>query len=407
LIDVVCRDRRRHFSRRQVFSLVSISSASRQSAHILFVMADLQPSGAETMLQVLGPLLARDGIKATVLSTGEREAGPFAQALEAAGYTVRHLPFRRSPAFGLAFWRLCRELAPDVVHIHCERANFWFALAARFAGVRRLVRTVHARFAFEGRLRLKRRIQRQFLRIFLGVRSIAHSRAVVETERQLFGNLASLVPPWIDFSRFSPVLPEGRAIARQVLGLPEESLVLALVGSCQPVKNHELVLKALAKVRRQMTTDGGAGLILLHAGHGCGELAEKALAAELGIDSNVRFMGAVAQVEHVLHAADLFLMPSLREGFGIAALEALACGVPAVLCEGSGLESHRVFGEAVLWCQPDLTSLARQISAFAALPAAERKALALTAPQIARQNFNVENSWYLHKELYGLPAERV
>ena len=126
----------------------------------------------------------------------------------------------------------------------------------------------------------------------------------------------------------------------------------------------------------------------------------------LGLDPKIRFLGQVGEVRQVLAASDLFVMPSEREGFGLAALEALACGVPALLSAGSGLESFSQFGRAVSWCQPERAALAGQLHRLLSMPGHQLRELADQAPGLASRLFGAEKSWQRHKELYALQGSQ-
>jgi glycosyltransferase involved in cell wall biosynthesis len=299
---------------------------------VLHILNELRFSGAERMLLAAAGRFAQQGIESTILSVGA-EPGPMAARLAAAGYRLEQLPFAASAAF-LA--RLRRHVAGrfDVVHLHAERGYFWLALAVRAAGVRAIVRTIHAGFAFTGALRLERRIQRALLRR-AGVKQVAISPSVQEIEQDRFGNPTLLIPNWYDDRHFRPPTPAERAAARAALGLADGQTAVACVGNCEAVKDHPTLLRALA------IAPGRDRLVLLHAGAEQAGAPERRLCEELGIAHQVRFLGAVDDVRPVLHAADLFVMCSLREGFGLAAIEALACGVPAVLTDVPGLRDLR------------------------------------------------------------------
>ena len=115
---------------------------------VLHVLNELMASGAEVMLCRSTLYWHNGGVEGEVLSTGE-EVGPYAKDLEEAGYPIHHIPFRKNPRFFLTFYRLVREGRYDIVHIHCERASFYFGLTARLAGAR-IVRTICAIFHFKG-----------------------------------------------------------------------------------------------------------------------------------------------------------------------------------------------------------------------------------------------------------------
>ncbi len=94
---------------------------------VLHVLAELHPSGAESMLLSARPVFLENGFDGEILSTG-RAVGPFASLLRAAGYKVHHIPFAKSPRFFLDVYRLMRRGGYDVIHLHTERANFWLGL---------------------------------------------------------------------------------------------------------------------------------------------------------------------------------------------------------------------------------------------------------------------------------------
>ena len=361
---------------------------------VLHVLAGLAPSGAERMLEVVAPLAAADGVRATILSTGEDGIGPFAPRLAAAGYALHHIPFRRDIAFlrDLAVW-LRRERF-DVVHIHCERASFWIAAASWAAGTRRIVRTFHAIFAFQGLLRWRRALQRAVLRHLFGVTGTAHSASVIANEARLFANPVHFVPAWID-PCFQPPSTEERAQARQRFGLGPDTVALVCVGSCMAVKNHTSLIEAVARLAGQ-----GHDLLLLHAGTGPLEGAEMEAATALGIPDRVRFLGPIDDVRGLLRAGDLFAMPSLREGLGIAALEALACGLPALFTETDGLRDMRDLGPVARWTGADAGSIADGLADLLAIPAAQRWAQAATAAAATQQRHGAAAAWAILRRLY-------
>lgn len=309
------------------------------------------------MLAATGRLWADRGFKAEILSTGDRP-GDFAAELSAAGYPIHRLPFLRSPRF---FWRLLRFFRRerfDAVHIHTERANSWYALAAFLTGHRAILRTVHAVFVFEGFLRVRRTVQRWIMRRLLGVTTTVPSRSVQSSEAATFRNPARIVPNWIDIDRFRPPDARERQAARTALGLGADRFVLVSVGNCAPVKNHAALIAGLALLPPDLPWT------CLHVGAGDDEAEEQALAGRLGLAAKVRFLGR-CDPRPFLWAADCFVMPSAREGFGLAAAEALACGLTCVLADRPGLRDFAPYADAILWADPTPPALAAAIAAAA------------------------------------------
>ncbi|WP_217897117.1 D-inositol-3-phosphate glycosyltransferase [Geodermatophilus saharensis] len=149
-----------------------------------------------------------------------------------------------------------------------------------------------------------------------------------------------VVPPGVDLDRFTP---GDRTAARRVLGVPADAVVLTFVGRIQPLKAPDLLLAAAARMleddpalraRLQVHVVGapsGSGLETPR------QLEE--LAASLGIADLVRFLPPQPPDRLALYyrAADVAVVPSHNESFGLVALEAQACGTPVVAAAVGGL----------------------------------------------------------------------
>lgn len=345
---------------------------------VLHLLGELRPSGAETMLVSAAPAFRTAGVQATVLATGATP-GPFAQQMAKAGYDVRHLPFQRGAMF---FWQLARLLRAcrcDVVHLHTESANFWKALVARALPGVGVLRTVHSNFPFEGRLARVRGWQRRTL-ARLGVQHVSISPSVHDNELSRFGLPSQLIPNWYDSQRFRPPTFEERGTARTALRVPHGTRLVVTVGNCAPVKNHENLLRALA-----LLPNGTEDVLYCHAGQEQHDEPERALALQLGVQQRVRFLGPQRDVLPLLHAADAFVMPSRFEGMSIAALEALACGVPCVMSHVPGLRDFEADFPQVIYTDIDAASIRDGLLRALALDAGQRDQLAAAQAARARQ----------------------
>jgi D-inositol-3-phosphate glycosyltransferase len=151
-----------------------------------------------------------------------------------------------------------------------------------------------------------------------------------------------VVPPGVDLQRFRP---GDRQAARARIGLAADAVVLLFVGRIQPLKGPDLLLEAAA---RMLADDPGlrARLQVLVVGAPSGSgLAEprrlQELAASLGVTDVVRFLPPQAPEQLAEHyrAADVAVVPSHNESFGLVALEAQACGTPVVAAAVGGLQT--------------------------------------------------------------------
>ncbi len=143
-------------------------------------------------------------------------------------------------------------------------------------------------------------------------------------------------PGGVDLERFHP---QDRAVVRRRLGMDPTERVVLYVGRVEPFKGTEVLLRAMAQVRTSL----GARLVII--GGGGEEDPEvtrlRLLSAELGIESRVRWQGATPHEElpDYYAAADVCVVPSYHESFGLVALEAMACGTPVIASRVGGLAS--------------------------------------------------------------------
>ncbi len=315
---------------------------------------ELRPSGAEVMLRVAAPLWFASGRSHSILATGSVE-GSYASPLRAAGFEVFHIPFRKKIQFFYQVFSLIRRGRFDAVHIHTEQANVFYGMVARLAGVNTIVHTIHNVFPFTGLLRLVRIAMRRGLR-WLGATAVSVGASVAENEQQHLWNPTIVISNWYDASVFRPPSREERVAARQSYGIDDGSLVIATLGNCNAWKNHRILFCALKLLLAKR-----ADCFYLHAGDEDEARSERLLAAELGVTERCVFLGLVDNPRSVLWAADLFVMPSTREGLGNAAIEAAACGLPLVLSDVPGLRDLKAALPDGLWVRPEAGALADAI----------------------------------------------
>ncbi len=130
---------------------------------------------------------------------------------------------------------------------------------------------------------------------------------------------------------YTPINDEAqRAEARKRFAQPGESILMHL-SNFRPVKRVTDVVKIFASVARELP----AQLVLI--GDGPDRSSAEWLAHDLGIHSRIHFLGKQERVSELLALADLFLLPSQLESFGLAALEAMACKVPSIATKVGGV----------------------------------------------------------------------
>ena len=136
----------------------------------------------------------------------------------------------------------------------------------------------------------------------------------------------------LDVKRFSTATVD-RAAKRREIGVPEDAFLLISIGELNRNKNHEIVIRALAAINRPDIHYGIAGKGPLEA-----ELRQ--LADGLGVGDNVHLWGYRNDVPELLKAADVDVFPSIREGFGLAAVEGMAAGLPLICADNRGTRMY-------------------------------------------------------------------
>lgn len=323
---------------------------------VLHILAELRPSGAEVMLQLAAPFWFSASGTQAILATGSCE-GPYASRLRAVGFSVHHKTFAKKLSFFLAVFKLIRRGNYDVVHIHNEQANVFYGIAARLAGIKNIIYTIHNVYAFTGRVRFERIVMRRVLWLLRAI-PVAPGASVAENEANRFFNRAVLVSNWCDTREFRPPSPEERKAAREKYGISDNRTVVVTLGNCNEFKNHSLLLQALKLLLQRR-----GGWLYLHAGADEKYPGEQETAQRLGIADSCRFLGPVDDPRSVLWAADIFAMPSLREGFSIAALEAVACGLPLVFSDAPGLRDLKNLIPNGFWAPLDPEAFAKAVEA--------------------------------------------
>lgn len=154
-------------------------------------------------------------------------------------------------------------------------------------------------------------------------------------------NEIEVIPNFIDTTRFYRM---NKNHFKQAL-CPNGEKVLVHVSNFRPVKRAPDVVHVFHRLREE-----GLAIKLLLVGDGPDRMTAQRVARELGVYDDIRFLGKQEPVEEILSIADVFLIPSGSETFGLAALEAMACSVPVVSSDIGGLPELNIDGETGFLC---------------------------------------------------------
>ena len=302
-------------------------------------------AGAEAQVATLASSLAAEGVPLSAVLFNE---GPLAERLRRAGVEVAVFDERRHGALALlarttAFLRARRF---DIVHTHRNKDGVIGTLAAKLAGVPRVVRTVHGlaepMHGWERAKYLAYEVLDRSLLWLFADRTIAVSRHVAKALRAGGYRPDSLVTIHNGLDLDGITVRRSAAVVRRSLGIAEQALVIGTAGRLCPVKAQDLLLRAAPAILRERPDTR-----FLIAGSGPLRHNLNELATRLRISSSCLFLGAVNDVHDVIAAMDVFVLTSLHEGLPMALLEAMALERPVVATAVGGVPevvSHGVDG---------------------------------------------------------------
>jgi glycosyltransferase involved in cell wall biosynthesis len=314
-----------------------VAGISGSEAHLLQLLPDLRERGWE--------------VRFLMLHEDEPGAWEFAQELRAREVPLDAIRLRADVdpiAFGEVAAYLAR-LRPRILHTHLVHADVYGQLAGSLARVPLRLSTKHGFNEF--------REGRWFGFADRSVSSLAHIHVAISR------GLAQYLAETEGFSEEDfEIVHYGISSSGDAEAYPGSEARLVCVGRLIPIKGHLVLLRALARARAR-----APGITLDVAGRGPLAPALKGYARELGLEEAIRFLGFVSPVEEAIEGGAIVVVPSLGEGFGMVALEAMERARPVIASSVGGLPEIVADGETGLVVPPaDVDALADAIFALAA-----------------------------------------
>lgn len=358
---------------------------------ILFVTTGLGLGGAERQVCDLADRFALAGHDVTIAYMVEGVSVKPTQT----GVKLLSLGFRKTPLGALrGFVRLrglIKEVRPDVVHSHMVHANILSRLTRLSITMPRLICTAHN--TNEG--------GKLWMLAYRWTDALADISTNVSKEAVQVFEAKKAVPPGrmiaiyngIDSQHFSSDLLL-RESTRTNMGLESHQRLLLALGRLVPAKGHDILINVFAKM-----VEEDRDLRLWIAGEGNSRMALQSQIDQLGLQDRVSLLGARDDVVALLNAADVFVLPSRFEGFGLVVAEAMACAKPVVATDAGGVAE--VMGEHG-WLVPveKPTELREALCEALALTTAETQARGMAARQHIIDCFGIDAALTRWLELY-------
>jgi glycosyltransferase involved in cell wall biosynthesis len=336
---------------------------------ILFVITGLGVGGAERQVSDLAVMLSRTHEVCVCFLTGRQEIEVDSPHVQLMGLGIEKS--LGSLLHGIEkFRRLVCDFKPDVVHSHMVHANIFARLMRFMAPFPRLISSAHSTYE-GGRLRMMAYAVTHKL---ADVTTNVSVEAVQAFEKQKAVPNGQMIVMYngVNTDRFL-VNPLQRRETRDNAALNDSDMIILVVGRLVPAKDYANLLDAFALVSKQYTD-----CILWIAGGGPDEAYLKRYAEQLRLQDKVKFLGVRHDVAALYNAADIYVLSSAWEGFGLVVAEAMASQKPVIATDAGGVSE--VLGDCgFLVPVQDHVSLAAAIKKVLELTCEERNEIGAAA----------------------------
>jgi len=265
-------------------------------------------------------------------------------------------------------YKFFKKIKPDIVHTAAAEANFHGVIAAKLAGVK----TVYAEeIGIPNHSKLARKI---FNKVYRWTKGIICVSLAVKKHLISIGEIND---------KKGIVLYNPVGVPEKIDKKPSEYFNVVYAGRLERVKNVGLLINAFAK----LSHNDKMKLTVVGDGRERQQLEE--LTMSLGVENRVTFVGFSKKPEEYVSQADLFVMPSLSEGFGIAVVEAMFQGIPCLCSKVGGIPEFINDGKTGYLFNPDnLQELISKIEKIYDLPAYKRKIIGEKGQEYAFTHFS-------------------
>lgn len=363
-----------------------------RTLRVVRIISGLWIGGVERKIVSMLVALKHHGFDVSVVCL--REDGALAADLRSQGVPVDVVRVKRrfSPTGLWTLQRFLRQKKPNIVHTHMYRSNTTGSIAAALAGVPIVINHIHNVDAWDDTRqvwtdRILTPLKDMFIFVSDAVRRNYTSRIHIPDELQ------RVIYNGIDTSRFVPVHDNPLDLP----GSPRIGVVARLVSQ----KGIDSLLPMVSRWRQS-----APDLKLYIMGDGPERFGLESLIAGLNLNETVRIMGFSDQVHQFLRSIDLFVMPSLKEGFSNALLEAMASGLACVATDvGGNCEAIETGISGVIVQPGDGNAFFREVQGL--IESTERRSTLGSNARLRALDFSIETMFSKTAALYEELASRM
>lgn len=320
---------------------------------ILHVINRMGIGGAEKLLTELLPLQLQQGHEVAVvrLATGEFD---FVKRLEKTGINIVSLGKNENDIYNPLFiFKLSKYIEEyDIIHVHLFPSQYWVALAAiLFRSKARLVTTEHNTDNRRRNIRIFKWIDKIIYKRYDAIIAISDKTNKMLSDYLNCKDRIHTVSNGIDISQ----IVKSKPIERKYLTGIEECTVIVQVARFSEQKDQDTLIRSMNMLP--------SSYHVFFVGDGIRRKICEKLSEQEGVMDRVHFLGTRNDVFRILKVADIVVMSSHWEGFGLAAVEGMAAGKPVIASDVPGL-AEVIGGAGLLFEHENVSMLAEQISSL-------------------------------------------
>ncbi len=273
--------------------------------------------------------------------SGKEEFGVWDNEIKKLNIPIYYLPAVGNigiKKYCIAFKALADKIGkPDIMHCHLNAVGGIISYAAYKADVKARIVHCHANIRYKGSIitklkgNIKLAISKRYIKKYATDRWACSKSAA----KCLFGDKCEtvVINNMINTDDYLPTTQKRKKAREKLLHITgDEPFIIGAIGRIARIKNYELVLRAIAECKNKIDNIHFVCYGRVQDKDYFNEL--QTLVNRLDISKNVHFLGNSTTVSQDIAAFDCFVMPSITEGFGIAALEAQAAGLPVIVSNG-------------------------------------------------------------------------
>jgi len=311
-----------------------------RKTNILYVITSLGLGGAENLLVAYLKRLDSNKYNFFVCALREKPDDLLSEIAKHAEVTILGVKNKFNPSVIFQLRELIKKIQPDIIHTHLFQARFYTTIAHVFS--RRTILITHKHNNVNPK--------KHNIFIFLEMLSILFNKKVIAISQSVKKSLMKfelvpskkifVLPNGIDYQKFYE-----SALSKQYSN--NKPMTIGTVCRLEPQKGLSYLLLAMKSILIKFPQ---TRLEIVGDGSLLGELQD--LSKKLGISNSVFFFGKFAKVIPFYNRMDIFVLPSLYEGFGIVLLEAMAAGIPVVATNVDGIKEVIIHGESGILVPP-------------------------------------------------------